>query len=366
MQQTIQPTVQPTIQQTIDSDRVQAFAGKLLDELGATVTGALIHIGDRLGLYRALAEGGPVDSAGLAERTRTSERYVREWLGNQCAAGLVEFDPTSRTYHLPPEHAAVLADEESPTFMAGGFETAVGVFQILDRVEGAFRSGQGIDWGDHDPRMFCGVERFFRPTYRSCLVQEWIPALDGIRARLESGAKVADVGCGHGATAILIAQAYPASTVVGIDVHPESIETARRRAEEAGVTERVRFVCAGAQDYTDRDFDLITFFDCLHDMGDPHAAAAQAHQALREDGALMAVEPLAGDSLEENLNPVGRAYYGFSTLICTPASLSQHGRCGLGAQAGEARLREVLTRGGFRTVRRAAETPFNLVLEARR
>jgi SAM-dependent methyltransferase len=240
------------------------------------------------------------------------------------------------------------------------------VFQILDRIQLAFRSGEGIDWGDHDHRMFCGVERFFRPTYRSYLVQEWLPALGGMQARLEAGAKVADVGCGHGASAILIAQAYPNSTVVGIDVHPASIETARRRAERAGVADRVQFERASAQDYAGRDFDLIAFFDCLHDMGDPHGAAAHAYRSLREDGFVIAVEPMAGDRLEENLNPVGRAYYGFSTLICTPASLAQPGRAGLGAQAGETRLREVLTRGGFRTVRRAAETPFNLILEARR
>jgi SAM-dependent methyltransferase len=213
--------------------------------------------------------------------------------------------------------------------------------------------------------MFCGVERFFRPTYRTSLVQEWIPALDGVQARLEAGARVADVGCGHGATAILMAQAYPASTVVGIDVHDASIETARQRAQDAGVTGRVRFARASAQNYVERDFDLITFFDCLHDMGDPHAAAAHARWALRDGGTLMVVEPMAGDRLEDNLNPVGRAYYGFSTLICTPASLSQEGRYGLGGQAGEARLREVLTSAGFRSIRRAAETPFNLVLEAR-
>ncbi len=354
------------MQTTLNPDRVQAFAGKLLEELGATVTGALIHLGDRLGLYRALAASGPVDSARLAELTGTNERYVREWLGNQCAAGLIEYRPASRTYFLPPEHAAVLADEDSPAFMAGGFETAVGVFRILDRAERAFLSGEGIAWGDHDPHMFCGVERFFRPTYRHCLVQEWLPSLDGMHERLAAGAKVGDVGCGHGASAILLAQAYPKSTIVGIDVHAGSIETARRRAAEAGVADRVRFECATAQQYSERDFDLIAFFDCLHDMGDPLGAAERAHGALRPDGALMIVEPMAGDRLEDNLNPVGRAYYGFSTLICTPNSLSQDGRLGLGAQAGETRLREVLTKGGFRKVRRAAETPFNLILEARR
>jgi SAM-dependent methyltransferase len=287
-------------------------------------------------------------------------------LGNQCASGFIEYQAESKTYRLPPEHAAVLADEESPAFMAGGFETAVGAYQIVDRVEQAFRSGEGINWEDHDPRMFHGVERFFRPTYLNNLVQEWIPALEGVQRRLETGAKIADVGCGHGVTAILLAKAYPASTVVGIDAHAGSIEIARRRASEAGVSDRVRFERNSAQDFTERDLDLVAFFDCLHDMGDPQAAVLQAYRALGRDGVLMVVEPRSGDRLEENLNPVGRTYYGFSTLICTPASLSQYGRRGLGAQAGEARLRKVLTKGGFREIRRAAETPFHLILEAHR
>ncbi len=354
------------MQQTLDPDRVQAFAGKLLGDLGATISAALIQVGDRLGLYRALAESGPLGSADLAQRTGASERYVREWLANQCASGYIEYRTESQTYLLPDEHAAVLADEESPAFMVGGFQTAVGVYQILDKVEQAFRSDEGIDWGEHDAHMFCGVERFFGPAYRNGLVQEWLPALEGVQAKLEAGARIADVGCGHGKTAVLMAQAYPASTVVGIDVHSPSIAIASQRAAEAGVADRVQFECAGAQDYTGRDFDLITFFDCLHDMGDPHAAAAHALGALREGGTLMLVEPMAGDRLQDNLNPVGRAYYGFSTTICTPASLAQPGRCGLGAQAGEARLREVLTHAGFRTIRRVAQTPFNQILEARR
>jgi SAM-dependent methyltransferase len=352
--------------QTIDLDRVQSFAGSVLGDLGSTISAALVHVGDRLGLYCALAGSESLCSAGLAERTGTDERYVREWLANQCASGYVEYRPDSDTYHLPAEHAAVLADEQSPAFMLGGFETAVGVFQVLDRVENAFRTGEGIGWGEHDPHMFCGVERFFGPTYRASLIAEWIPALEGVEAKLRAGGRVADVGCGHGMTAILLAQAYPAATVVGIDVHPASIEVARRRAQAAGVADRVQFECAGADEFVGRDFDLITFFDCLHDMGDPQAATLHAHRALAKSGSLMLVEPMAGDRLEDNLNPVGRAYYGFSTTICTPASLSQPGRCGLGAQAGEARLREILTRAGFGTVRRAAETPFNMILEARR
>jgi SAM-dependent methyltransferase len=352
--------------QTIDLDRLQAFAGTLLGDLGATISAALIHIGDRLGLFRALAGADALGSAELAERTGTSERYVREWLANQCASGYVQYRPDTDTYHLPPEHAAVLADEQSPAFMVGGFQTAVGVFQILDKVEGAFRTGEGIDWGEHDPHMFCGVERFFGPSYRAGLLADWIPSLEGVREKLEAGGRVADVGCGHGSTAILLAQAFPRATIVGIDAHPASIETARQRAERAGVADRVQFECARADEFSGREFDLVAFFDCLHDMGDPQGAALHAHRALTENGTLMLVEPMAGDRLEQNLNPVSRAYYGFSTTICTPASLAQPGRCGLGAQAGEARLREVLTRAGFGNVRRATETPFNMILEALR
>jgi SAM-dependent methyltransferase len=353
------------MQQTIDPEQVQNFAFKLLGDLGATVSGALIHIGDRLGLYRALADLGPTTSADLAAKTETNERYVREWLGNQCASGYIVHDAASQTYHLPPAHAAVLADEQSPAFMVGGFGTAVGVYQILDMIEDAFRTGSGVGWEDHDERMFCGVERFFGPAYRTNLVTEWIPALEGVEAKLVAGAKVADIGCGHGASAVLIAKAFPNTQVIGFDVHQESIDIARQRAADAGLGDRVRFECASAQDFPGGDYDLIAFFDCLHDMGDPLTAASHARRALRPDGTVMLVEPMAGDCLEDNLNPVGRTYYGFSTMICTPASLAQEGRCGLGAQAGESRLREVLARGGFGTVRRATETPFNMILEAR-
>ena len=353
------------MQQTLDIDRVNEFTFQILGDLGATVSAALIYLGDKLGLYQAMADGSALSSAELAERTGTQERYVREWLGNQCAGGYIDYDPTTQNYRLGPEHAAVLADESGPAFMAGGFVTAVGVFQILDKVEHAFRSGEGIDWGEHDHRMFCGVERFFGPAYRTMLVSDWIPSLDGVHEKLQAGAKIADIGCGHGAAAILMAQAYPNSTVVGIDVHQASIEIARERAEAAGVADRVSFECATAQNHMGKDYDLIAFFDCLHDMGDPHAAANRAREALAPGGTLMLVEPMAGDRLEDNLNPVGRTYYGFSTMICTPASLAQEGRCGLGAQAGEARLRDVLSSAGFETIRRSAETPVNLILEAR-
>jgi len=353
------------MQSTIDPNRVQEFAFGLLDDLGATVSGALIHLGDRLGLYRAMAEAGPLTSAALADRTGTYERFVREWLANQCAAGYIHYDAEGATYLLPSEHAAVLADESSPAFMAGGFTTAIGAFQVLDKIENSFRTGEGIGWEDHDEQMFCGVERFFAPAYRTHLVAEWIPSIDGLPQRLSAGARVADVGCGHGATAILIAKAFPNVEVVGFDVHQESIDVANQRAVEAGVADRVRFVCATAQDFPGDGFDLITFFDCLHDMGDPIEAAAHARRALSPDGVAMLVEPMAGDRLEDNLSPVGRAYYGFSTLICTPAAHAQHGPCCLGAQAGETRLREVLAAGGFQQVRRAHATPLNMILEAR-
>jgi len=350
---------------TLDSDRVETFAGQILVDLGATISAALVYLGDRLGLYRALAEAGRITPHQLAARTGTAERYVREWLGNQAAAGYLTYDPETATYALPAEHAAVLADESSPAFMAGGFTSAVAAFQVLDRMENAFRTGDGVAWHEHDHRLFCGVERFFAPAYREHLVSTWIPALDGVPAKLERGARVADVGCGHGLSTILLAEAFPRSTFFGFDVHEASIETARRRAVEAGVDRRVQFACASADDLPGDGYDLIMFLDCLHDMGDPVGAASRVRECLAPDGTLMVVEPMAGDRVEDNLNPVGRAYYGFSTVVCTPASLAQEGRLGLGAQAGEARLREVLSRAGFRRIRRAAETPVNLILEAR-
>jgi len=346
-------------------DRVEAFAGQILGDLGTAMSAGLVYLGDRLGLYRALAEHGPLTSAELADRSGTTERYVREWLANQAASGYLEYEPATLTFRLPPEHAAVLADEDHPAFMAGGFTSTVAAFQVLGRMEEAFRSGEGVGWHEHDERLFCGVERFFAPAYRAHLVQDWIPALDGVTERLRAGGRVADVGCGHGLSAILMGQAFPRATIHGFDAHARSIETAERRARDAGVGASVRFSCAAAGDFPGRDYDLITLFDCLHDMGDPHAAAAHAREALAPDGVLMVIEPRAGDHLEDNLNPLGRAFYGFSTVICTPASLAQPGRAALGAQAGEARLREVLCRAGFRRVRRACETPGNLILEAR-
>ncbi|HSJ73603.1 MAG TPA: class I SAM-dependent methyltransferase [Miltoncostaeaceae bacterium] len=350
---------------TIDEARVERFAGLVVQEAGAALNTALVAIGDRLGLYRAMADGVPVTSAELADATGTHERYVREWLAAQAASGFVDYDAVAGRYALPTEHALVLADDTSPLALAGLFQAAAAAVESGDRVVERFRTGRGLGWGEHDHDLFRGTERVFGATYRSELVASWLPALDGAVERLERGIRVADVGCGHGVSTVLMAEAFPASSFVGYDLHAASIETARARAASFDVADRVRFREAGAADYPGEGYGLICFFDSLHDMGDPVAAARHARRALAPDGVLMVVEPLAGDAVEDNLNPVGRLYYGFSTLVCTPGSLSQPGRAALGTQAGEARLREVLAEGGFGSVRRAAETPFNLVLEAR-
>jgi SAM-dependent methyltransferase len=312
-----------------------------------------------------MADAQPVSARELATRTHTYERYVREWLNAQAAGGFVVYDSDADTYTLPAEHAFILADESSPLAMAGIFQAATAVMDGRTRVAERFRTGDGVGWHEHPDGLFCGTERSFGANYRMHLVAEWLPALTGVVEKLERGGAVADVGCGHGASTILMAQAFPASTFTGIDVHAESIVTARKRAEEAGVEDRVRFEVANATGYEGSGYDLIAFFDALHDLGDPVGAARYARAALAEGGSCMIVEPFAGDRIEDNLNPVGRMYYGFSTLLCTPGSLSQPGRAGLGTQAGEARLREVMLEGGFGSVRRAAETPLNLVLEAR-
>jgi 2-polyprenyl-3-methyl-5-hydroxy-6-metoxy-1,4-benzoquinol methylase len=351
--------------QTLDQSRVEEFAGQIAAEIGATLNAALVTVGDELGLYRAMADAEPISACELAARTNTHERYVREWLNAQAAGGYVTFDSAEDSYTLPAEHAFVLADESSPVAMAGIFQAATAVMDGRTRVTERFRSGEGVGWHEHHEGLFCGAERSFGANYRMHLVSEWLPALTGVVEKLERGARVADVGCGHGASTILMAQAFPASTVTGIDAHPESIATARARAEDAGVADRVRFEVGDATDYAGGGYDLIAFFDALHDLGDPVAAARHARAALADDGSCMLVEPFAGDRIEDNLNPVGRMYYGFSTLVCTPGSLSQPGRAALGTQAGEARLREVMLEGGFGSVRRAADTPLNLVLEAR-
>jgi SAM-dependent methyltransferase len=349
----------------IDEEKLMSFVFRAVDEVGATLNSAAVVMGDRLGLYRGLAGAGPTTPHELAERTGVAERYVREWLNGQAAGGYVEYDPAAGAYELPPEHAVALTDEESPAFLPGFFQIAVGSVIDSPRITEAARSGDGVGWHEHNHDVFHGCERFFRPGYNANLISSWLPALAGVVEKLEQGATVADVGCGHGSSTILMAQAFPKSNFVGSDYHGESIATARRRADEAGVSSRVRFETASAQGYPGRGYDLVTMFDCLHDMGDPVGAARHVYNSLAPDGTWMVVEPAAGDRVEDNLNPIGRAMYGFSTFLCTPSSLAQDVGLALGAQAGEARLRDVISAGGFTHVRRAAETPFNIVLEAR-
>lgn len=349
---------------SVDEGKLNELLGTVIGDLGGAIYAPLVVIGDRLGLYEALADGGPLTSTELAERTETAERYVREWLAAGAAGGYVSYDPETERYSLTPEQAAVLADEDSPAFAAGGFRSVVGILDATPKVEAAFRDGSGVGWHEQDENLFHGNEWFYKPSYEANLVSEWIPALDGVADELEAGARVADVGCGHGASTVIMAEAYPESSFVGIDYHEASIDVARTRAEEAGVADRVRFEVATATAY-DGAYDLVTMFDCLHDMGDPVGVAAHVLDTLADDGAWMLVEPFAGDRVEDNLNPVGRVFYAASTMVCTPNSLDQEIGYGLGAQAGEARLRDVVTEGGFTRFRRAAETPFNLVLEAR-
>ncbi len=356
-----------TIEQPVevDGDKLMQFVFRAVDEVGATLNAALVVMGDKLGLYRALAGTGGLTPGELAQRTSTAERYVREWLNAQAAGGYVAYDPDSGRYKLPPEQAVALTDSESPAYLPGFFQIAVGSVLDSPRIVDAARSGDGVGWHEHVHDVHEGCERFFRPGYNANLISAWLPALDGVVDKLEQGGCVADVGCGHGASTILMAQAFPSSTFVGADYHAGSIETARDRAVEAGVADRVQFQTEPAAAYSGTDYDLVTMFDCLHDMGDPVGAARHVHGTLKPDGTWMIVEPNAGDRVEDNLNPVGRAYYAFSTLLCTPASLSQEVGLALGAQAGEARIRDVVQAGGFTRFRRVAETPFNLVFEAR-
>jgi SAM-dependent methyltransferase len=342
-----------------------SFVFRAVDEVGATLNTAMVVMGDKLGLYRALAGAGPLTPDEVAERTGTAERYVREWLNNQAAGGYVEYDPDSGRYTLPPEQTVALTDESSPAYLPGFFQIALGSVIDSPRIIEASRTGAGVGWHDHVHDVHEGCERFFRPGYNAHLVPEWLPALDGVLAKLERGARVADVGCGHGASTVLMASAFPASTFVGSDYHEGSIATARQRADAAGVGNQVTFEVAPAAAYSGHALDLVTVFDCLHDMGDPVGAARHVLQSLAPDGTWMIVEPAAGDRVEDNLNPVGRAYYGFSTLLCTPSSLDQEVGLALGAQAGQARIREVVTSAGFTRFRKVAETPFNLVFEAR-
>ncbi len=350
---------------TIDEAKLEAFMGQAVTDMGAVISAPLFIIGDKLGLYKAMAGAGPLSSQDVAERSGVAERSVREWLRNQAAGGYVTYDPDSDTYTLPDENALALADEDSPFYVLGAYDLIASLFADEDRILEAFKSGEGMGWHEHDHRLFHGTERFFRPGYRGHLVAEWLPALDGVVEKLERGAKVADVGCGHGASTIILAQAFPNSEIFGFDYHDGSIERAREAAEEAGVADRVTFQVASAKDYPGTDYDLVCVFDCLHDMGDPVGASAHILKTLDADGTWMIVEPYANDRVEDNLNPVGRVFYGASTVVCTPASLDQEVGLALGAQAGEARLAEVIGEGGFTRVRRATETPFNLILEAR-
>jgi SAM-dependent methyltransferase len=355
-----------TIDETpLDPGKLEQFVFRAVDEIGATLNAALVVMGDRLGLYRALAGAGALTSEELASRTGTSERYVREWLNAQAAGGYVEYHASEGRYSLPAEQTAALTDEESPAFLPGFFQVALGAVLDSPRIADAARSGDGMGWHEHNHDVHDGCERFFRPGYNANLIASWLPALDGVVERLERGARVADVGCGHGASTILMATAFPNSSFAGSDYHDGSIETARRRAADAGVADRVRFEVAPAAGYTGEQFDLVTMFDCLHDMGDPVGAARHVLRTLAPDGTWMIVEPAAGDGVQDNLNPVGRAYYGFSTLLCTPASLSQEVGLALGAQAGPARIAQVVNEAGFTRIRRAAETPFNHVYDVR-
>ena len=351
-------------QPAIDMDVLMEFVGSFVGDLGATMGAGNVLLGERLGLYRALA-AGPADARSLASATGTDPRYVDEWLRGQAAGGYVEYDAGTATYSMTPEQAFALTDPSGPVFLPGAFELALGALKAGPEIEHAFRTGAGYGWHQHDEDVFTGCERFFRPGYLMHLLTEWIPALDGVSAKLGAGARVADLGCGHGASTLLMAEAFPASNFVGSDYHEGSIEAARERAAEAGIGDRVRFDVAGAQTFAERDLDLVTTFDCLHDMGDPLGAAQQIRRSLATDGTWMIVEPAAGDTVADNLNPVGRVFYGFSTFLCVPNAVSQPGGYALGAQAGQAAIRQVVTDAGFTRFRRIAETPFNHVYEAR-
>jgi SAM-dependent methyltransferase len=350
----------------VDMDKVMAFVFRAIDEVGATLNTALVVMGDRLGWYRALADKGPATAVELAERTDTDVHYTREWLAAQAAGGYLTYDPATERFTLPAEHAVALTDESSPAFLPGFFQIAAGTIRDSAAVIDAARRGDGIGWHQHNTDVHTGCERFFRPGYHANLVSAWLPALDGVVDKLTTGARVADVGCGHGASTIVMAQAFPASRFVGSDYHAASIATARRRAADAGVDDRVSFEVAPAGDFGGTGYDLVTTFDALHDMGDPVGAARRVRESLAPDGTWMVVEPAAGDRVEDNLNPVSRVYYGFSTLLCTPASLSQDVGLALGTQAGPGRLRDVATAAGFSRFRVAAATPLNIVLEVRR
>lgn len=349
----------------IDQARLEAFLASFTADAAAAQSAVCAYVGDALGLYASMAGAGPLTSDELAQRTGTHERYVREWLCNQAAGGYVVHDPDAGTFELPPEQASVLADPHSPVYLSGVFQLTGAMWATADRLVDAFRTGEGVGWEEHDHRLYQGVERLYAPMYRTQLIDAWIPALDGVEERLRDGARVADIGCGHGVSTIAMAQAFPASRFIGFDYHAPSIATAAKAAAEAGVGDRVAFEIADADALPDNEFDLVAMFDCLHDMGDPIGVASHVRDRLTPDGTLLLVEPMAGDDLTENLHPIGRMAYAVSTAVCTPTSLAQDGACGLGTQAGQARLTELLAAAGFSRVRRAAATPFNLILEVR-
>jgi SAM-dependent methyltransferase len=347
----------------INMDQLNAFLGKFVTDLGASVHAGMVVIGEKLGLYKALADA-PATSAELAQRTGTDERYLREWLASQAAGGYVTYDDSTHQFSLSPEQAFTLAAEDSPAYLPGAFELALGSLAAVPRIAESFRTGAGMGWHEHVDGVFHGCEKFFRPGYAANLVSTWIPALNGVKAKLEQGGRVADVGCGTGSSTILMAKAFPKSEFFGFDYHDKSVESAREKAEKEGLTNRVHFAVAPAKEFSGKDYDFVAVFDCLHDMGDPVGAARHVRQSLAPGGIWMIVEPFANNELKDNLNPVGRVYYSFSTLLCTPCSRSQEVGLCLGAQAGEARIRDVVTSAGFTRFRRATETPFNIVYEA--
>jgi 2-polyprenyl-3-methyl-5-hydroxy-6-metoxy-1,4-benzoquinol methylase len=348
----------------VDSNKLNEFLGRFINDLGASVHAGMVVIGDRLGLYRALAQE-PITAAQLAKKTNTDERYVREWAASQAAGGYLTYEPETQRFGMTEEQALTLAREDGPAYLPGAFELALGSLAAVPRITEAFRSGAGMGWSEHEESVFHGCEKFFRPGYAANLITSWIPSLDGVKEKLARGAKVADVGCGKGASTILMAQAFPRSEFHGFDYHDKSIELARTSAKQAGVTDRVTFEISAAKEFAGSNYDFVSVFDCLHDMGDPVGAASHVRGAIKNDGSWMIVEPFANDDLQDNLNPVGRVYYSFSTLLCTPCSRSQEVALCLGAQAGEKRMREVVNSAGFTRFRRATETPFNLVYEAR-
>ncbi len=348
----------------VNENKLNTLLGKMVTEMGAAAIGPLIIIGDKLGIYKAMEKHGASTSANLASKTGLSERYLREWLSAHAASGYINYNEADETFSMSPEQAFVFSNSDSPVLMTGAYYAISSMYHDVPTMEKAFQSGNGVSWGDHDSCLFCGTEKFFRPSYASNLVQNWLPALDGVIDKLEKGAKVADVGCGYAASTMIMAKAFPNSEFIGFDFHQGSIDHATSHAKESGL-DNISFKVSTAKDFPGNEYDLIAFFDCLHDMGDPVGACKHVKNALKPDGTCLIVEPFANDSLKENINPVGRAFYSFSTLLCTPSSMSQEVGLALGAQAGEKRLREVAIAGGFNHFRRASETPFNLILEAR-